>query len=359
MQAAGQLGTQDLGVANLGMGIGQLGLSQEGQRQQNLQTSAGASSQEAFNALNLASQLRGPENAFQQQATMEGMNNLGVSNGISAIASQYARPLFQAPQAGAVPASLQGLTADILAAGGSSGQLTPTQQAYNAALANKGAPTWTSLAQGMLGNLSQDRSTAYGQYGNVQNALSDSSKSLVPVWDAAKGQYTFAYPNDGSGQGTFDAAGQAAAKPNSYTPPSAQSNQFLGGNYNGGGSGSASTSPGYGPQVNYKPASGSGANGGGSDLGSNGYVPGGSYMTANQPSGPGFYAPGGQGYTNSLSALPNPNQINLRNWYRLPTDTQSFIDSAYNAKGYSTNDINGTIKNLALPYQAPMSGAIR
>jgi hypothetical protein len=82
-------------------------------------------------------------------------------------------------------------------------------------------------------------------------------------------------------------------------------------------------------------------------------------MTANQPSGPGFYAPGGQGYTNSLSALPNPNQINLRNWYRLPTDTQSFIDSAYNAKGYSTNDINGTIKNLALPYQAPMSGAIR
>lgn len=402
-------GNFDMSRGQFAMGIGSQGLQEEGQRQQNLQSAANSASQEAFNALNLSAQLRGPSNAFQQQAVDEGMNNLGVSNGIGAIAGQYSQPLFQGPQATPEAASLATLARDMIEAGGQNGQLTPTQQAYNSALNTEGAPSWTQLAGSYLAPLTNDANSIWSQAANVVGTGKMIDPSLQAALDAAGQSYNFAYPG---GAGGGSAALNQAAGAGSYQSPTMPAQQsptqfgFSGspgtvgtgttslpppsGSSTPSGSGASSLqgtalqAPGFGtptggqtaPNYNtgapiYGPGfdgslgpdygnmsapTGTGTSGGYSRSG--GLFPGASFMQAMPRMGPGYYAPGGLGYQASLAALPNPNQINMRNWLKLNPDTQNFIMSGYNAKGYSNNDILGTLQNEQLPYQAPTFGRI-
>lgn len=66
-----------------------------------------------YDLMRMAADLRGPRNAFQQQAVMSGIGAGGYSNAIDAIAGRYKMPSFQAPMALPQAASLQTLVEDI------------------------------------------------------------------------------------------------------------------------------------------------------------------------------------------------------------------------------------------------------
>src|SRR3990172_6864535 len=73
--------------------------------------------QQGLAAANLIGQLRGPRNAFQQQAVMSGLNQQGLSNAVGAIAGQFGMPSFQAPQANPQAATLGTMAEDLAGAG--------------------------------------------------------------------------------------------------------------------------------------------------------------------------------------------------------------------------------------------------
>lgn len=54
-----------------------------------------------------------------------------------------------------------------------------------------------------------------------------------------------------------------------------------------------------------------------------------------------------------MSALPAPNQIHGRNFSRLPRDTQDFVRSAYESKGYSANDVDDYILKGLPQFRVP------
>lgn len=67
----------------------------------------------ALSLINTMGQLRGPSNAFQQQAALSGINQSGLANSLGAITGGAPSPLFQAPQGQPQPATLQTMFADI------------------------------------------------------------------------------------------------------------------------------------------------------------------------------------------------------------------------------------------------------
>lgn len=54
-----------------------------------------------------------------------------------------------------------------------------------------------------------------------------------------------------------------------------------------------------------------------------------------------------------LNGLPAPHQIVASQWNALPQDTQSFLLSAYGAKGFSANDVQDAIKSNLPTFKAP------
>ncbi len=73
--------------------------------------------QQGLSVAQLAGSLRGPSNAFQQQAVLHGLNSMGMSNAVDAISGNRYLPAFQAPQASPVPMSLSSVANDIRAGG--------------------------------------------------------------------------------------------------------------------------------------------------------------------------------------------------------------------------------------------------
>ncbi len=105
---------------------------------------AQAATQEALGVGQLIASLRGPRNAFQQQAVMHGLNELGVSRALDALAGKYTLPAFQAPQAAPQAATLQTLVEDLRATG------TPGQSAID------------QFLQSLPGLMNEGRAALYG-----------------------------------------------------------------------------------------------------------------------------------------------------------------------------------------------------
>jgi hypothetical protein len=72
---------------------------------------------QGLQALQLASTLRGPRNAFQQQAVLHGLNGMGLSNAVGALRGETGVPLFEGDHASPQSASLQTMYEDMQAAG--------------------------------------------------------------------------------------------------------------------------------------------------------------------------------------------------------------------------------------------------
>jgi hypothetical protein len=58
------------------------------------------------------------------------------------------------------------------------------------------------------------------------------------------------------------------------------------------------------------------------------------------------------------AAMPNPNQIVGRNWYRLPTSSREFLLGTYEAMGYSPQDVEEQIARQRPVWQAPLQGRV-
>lgn len=143
MSAAQTLGNWELASQgqrqNALQSIANMGLSAQGQRvstlnaaeqaQQSRMNTALNAAQTAGNqglqALQLQSSLRGPRNAFQQQAAMSGLNAQGLSRAVDAIAGRYSMPSFGGQQAPAEGATLGTMAQDQASAGGQSQGGTP------------------------------------------------------------------------------------------------------------------------------------------------------------------------------------------------------------------------------------------
>lgn len=136
--SAGQLGqAYNQTAASAAAALGQLNLGQNqlaATSANDLATQQNVQNQQALSAAteagtlglgvgNLEAQLRGPRNAFAQQAVMNGLNSNGLSNALGAISGTLRLPGFQAPQAAGQPATLTTMQQDQAAAGG-----TPTGQ---------------------------------------------------------------------------------------------------------------------------------------------------------------------------------------------------------------------------------------
>lgn len=86
-----------------GTGLGENGGGVATTTEQQLQQQGG------LGVLNLIGSLSGPENAFQQQAVLNGLDSTGLSKAVGAIQGKYGLPTFQAPQANPQAATIQGL----------------------------------------------------------------------------------------------------------------------------------------------------------------------------------------------------------------------------------------------------------
>jgi hypothetical protein len=87
--------------------------------------------------LNLLANMRGPRNAFQQQNVMSGLNELGLSKAVDAVAGRFSMPSFQANQAAPQRVSFQTMADDLRYASG--------QRAYNQPQQGGGDPTEAML----------------------------------------------------------------------------------------------------------------------------------------------------------------------------------------------------------------------
>lgn len=131
--------------------------------------------EEALKALELSGSLRGPRNAFQQQAVNYGLNSQGFTKAIDGLLGRLTLPSFQAPQAAPQAVSLKTLAEDIKKAGSNR---EAAQSALNALPPpNKLSPTaWLNLdpdtQQFILG--------AYETIGYSANDVLNTVKNLLP-----------------------------------------------------------------------------------------------------------------------------------------------------------------------------------
>ncbi len=106
---------------------------------------------QALQVAQLIASLSGPANAFQQQEVLHGLNNMGISKAVGAIAGTNELPIFQAPQAQPVPLTLQSLNQMLSGATQATAQpVTPGAQPQtgqnqtmpSANGSNAGLPVW-------------------------------------------------------------------------------------------------------------------------------------------------------------------------------------------------------------------------
>jgi hypothetical protein len=173
----------------LGIDVGGGTATTAGERQKTLareqyETSTG------LNALNLSASLRGPRNAFQQQAVNAGINEQGLNKYTDMIAGRYNVPAFQAPQAAVQPATLQTMAEDINTAANG---LTPAIQGAVNSVTNAAKSGVDQILAG--GGTSGTRAVAPTAQ-NVANAVSAAGSPTFTAPGAAPTvqQYTNALP---------------------------------------------------------------------------------------------------------------------------------------------------------------------
>jgi hypothetical protein len=93
--------------------------------------------------LNLTAGLRGPVNAFKQQEVLHGINSLGLSNAVDAVAGRISMPATQAPQATPEPVTMANFLTSVL--GGT--EATPTALKAQATPATQAAAAQPTQVQ--------------------------------------------------------------------------------------------------------------------------------------------------------------------------------------------------------------------
>jgi hypothetical protein len=187
-------------IARLGLGLQAGGMIADDDRARGALglDAARAASQEGLSAMGLAASLRGPSNAFQQQAVMQGLNANGLTRAVDAIAGKYDVAGWQAPQAAPEAASLGTLARDMGAAGGQSAGMAPGD--LMAQLADRYANT-PGQGQGMIGDV-YGRSGEPGRSYEMMEGLYGRSKQAGEGTGMLRDLYSRA-GEEGPGTGTI------------------------------------------------------------------------------------------------------------------------------------------------------------
>lgn len=275
--------------------------------------------------LNLTAGLRGPKDAFVQQNVLHGINSMGLSNAVDAVAGRISMPATQAPQATPEPVTMANFLTSVLGGTGAvptavSAQATPATQAVAAQPTQVTAPAAAGFQQATapvtgapLATTGPPPVTSYGHV--IQEPFGPVQQATAPV----TGQM---------GTGV-------------QTPTQ------------------ASSMPGYGLKPMYSMPSG----------------PGGTYTGTGDPNQiaarqatpmPG-YTVAAPAATISKSAadygkaLPVPNKIVPEQWERLDQQTKDFLLGAYEAQGYAQEDILNYVQKAKPQFKtsAPSFGQIR
>lgn len=285
--------------------------------------------QNALAALQLSANLRGPRNAFQQQAVMSGLNAAGLSKAVDAVTGAVPLPSFQAPQAAPQAATLGTLAEDLRMAGGfqAPGAAGPGAQAASPVSTS---PATYATASGQPTGQRDHAGRMPGDEGYDDPALKAAAQQAAGQGYTALNTYatdspvgSVSNPTDGSWAVNVGGAGGNGSWMATYADEATARAR------------AAAMQPQQPAPASTNPAA---------------------YAT---PSG----QPTGGASTSATAyaaALPTPNKIVSKNWLTLPTDTREFLTGAYEAAGWSANDINDIIRRTLPQFRAPTSvGAVR
>jgi hypothetical protein len=155
-------------------------------------------SNEAMEAMKLQASMRGPRNAFQQQAVNQGLNDSGLSRSVDAIAGRYTPalggPSFAAPQSATLGSQVQDMHTNM------SGQVQPFVMSNG----NQGPLTSVELAQGTQQAQQQAQTNAggamtgssqYTPYNAQQYQQQQTAQNMQPNTSIADYQNALVAPN--------------------------------------------------------------------------------------------------------------------------------------------------------------------
>lgn len=315
---------------------------------------------QAQKTLALIASLKGPANAFTQQAVLHGLNATGLSRAVDAIQGKYGLPTFSAPNANPQAASVQTLMDQVGAQQGAFVTTPNGQQTPEAATQDISWKPGDKIYTDPNGYAFVQVPTPTGA-----NWVATGQKSVF-----APGTFNTAATGGSSTAGTF--TGAQANSPFVAPSPSSLSSGASGGATSNGAAGSwtgagATYAAAPAPQassgaINAGPTTDAGVGAGNTVLnpadggttvfgGTHIHVNGGT----NAAGGASTLDPTTAAYVN---ALPAPNKINGPNWMNLDSNTQQFLLGAYQAAGYDPNDILSQV-NAGLPqFKAPAAGGV-
>lgn len=279
---------------------------------------------EAMGAANLAASLRGPANAFQQQAVMHGLNQSGMSNLLAGITGHYNVPSFGQTWNTPYAANLGTLQNDFNNAGGQSQNLSPAQLAM------------LQSQQGM--GVAQGGINAANQLMQSPSPVGIAQPYLSALGQVAGQYYTHGVNNQATGQGV--PAGYNAQAPytnpwgETYSPPQTNPQAAAPGQSSALNAATAAYNQMYQPPPQHAAQpSVYGQSTGGYQYG-NQQMPA-DYRQANP--------------TNEQAAVQNfnPSQMNLRAWNNANSDDKAYIGSAFEGAGYSPSSVYDSAQKQA------------
>lgn len=362
----------------------------------------------ALGIANLIAQLRGPRNAFQQQAVLHGLNEMGLSRAMDAIVGRVSLPSSGGDMAAPEPVSLQTIWEDLTGLKYGSTPIWPFQlrtggqPGTTPGLPPGGGPGmyytangWRTVQQmrdelvkasgGMDYWKKAGDAEVISEYGKVtgkevipwqdQSGVAQAQPQPQPAPTVSAQAPSFQAPTGQQAQQTLQAAYQSYQQGlGNKLPETAPSVEWIGGKPGDSGEyGGINPIVGYyqgrairwaewvqlgkppldartargaepGPMVPY----------GGGVLVRQGGTTGSGETTSGLRVGP-SQAP----VDAYLASLPAPNKIVGRSWVKLPQSSQDFLLSAYEAKGYDPNDVLYKIKAGLPSFKAPTYGLIR
>jgi hypothetical protein len=336
--------------------------------------------QQQFNqglgALQLAASLKGPRDALAQQAVLHGLNEMGLSNAVDAIAGRKELAGFQAPQAKVEPLTLGSLAEDISGTG-SGGTAAAEQPKVSWAGAPTPAPDYSAQSRQAALNVgaTPEQANAYAAAHPGGGAETDARNWLPANTDYVDRNaiYTTAL----SGRGPSSPRGDWVS-PEMAAEYARTHNQFDGADFDAwydANKGRFETSE----SARYNTGARSAA---GQRIQQNmpftaqplapppAPTPAPAVQQFSAPAVTGTDSAGQQAVNGGpvkvatatkqdyMQALPTPNKIVARNWLDLDPDTQQFLLGTYEDKGYSANDVLDAVKKTLPGFQAPRAGRI-
>jgi hypothetical protein len=272
-------------------------------------------SQEAQAMLTLQSQLRGPRNAFQQQALSQGLNATGLSRSVDAIAGRYTPTLGGAEHG--------------LPQGASIGSMVQDMHGNTGGLPDPSTP--------------DGRAALIARYGGNE-AAAQQAYAAQQGWSRPQVQAPFRAP----GGMAYDGAANTV-KPMPFAGPQIEGPDSV-------------RAMGSGPMTAAELAQGTHmaqqraqTQAGGAMQGNMQYNPYNAQQAQQQGTAQAMQQPNTDinAYSN---ALVSPNKIVGRNWNQLGTDDKEFLTGAYETSGRSANDLNDAIKRGMPQFKAPRYG---